>query len=65
MPTGNGAGHEPPITPDTLVHDRAVALADPLTDAVPVHIDPSAATPLNPSWPLKHEPFNVPVICPV
>ena len=65
MPTGSGAGHVPPITPDTLAHDTAVALADPLTDAVPVQIVPSAAMPLNPSWPLNDEPLSVPVTCPV
>jgi len=60
IPAGSGLGHEPPTTPAPLVQDNAELLADPDTLAVPVHVFPSRATPLNVSWPLNEPPLSVP-----
>ena len=60
IPVGSAPAHGPPTTPTTLVQDNAELLAVPDTLAVPVHVFPSRATPLNVSWPLNDPPLSVP-----
>ena len=60
IPVGSGPAHGPPTTPTLLVQDNAELLVVPDTLAVPVHVFPSRAMPLNVSWPLNIPPLKAP-----
>lgn len=60
MPAGNGAPHAAPTTPAPLVQDSVEAVTEPDTDAVPVHVAPLNAMPVNVSWPLNDPLLNEP-----
>src|SRR5688572_6302068 len=65
MPTGRGAGQEPPTTPVPLVQASALLLAEPDRLAVPVQTVSLNAVPLNVICPLNVPPLTVPVTLPV